>query len=457
VTCTDINECTSGANNCSANATCTNTLGSFTCACNTGYSGTGVVCSDINECTTGANNCSANATCTNTLGSFTCACNTGYTGDGVTCVGSCGGGTVLVGNWNGFEYLTVPVVGAMTDTNVFNACDQCGYSVPCAGQSGCTFNDSLCLQTNNENDCYNPMQDLSQLLCGVNPNACPSLWGTYQYMGQNWNAASSCGAESSNWCATGNSQFNKQALCVRPFVGGTTTFNYTGGAQTWTVPAGVTSIDVVARGAKGGCNLGGLGGESTATIPVTPGETLNLYVGGQGGCSLMGNIPGGFNGGGAKSTASGDFWEGGSGGGGSDIRRGGTALVNRVIVAAGGGGRGYGGQAGGGGGLSGQDGDPTGGGCNTTCAGKGGSQMSGGIGGFCFSGCQGADGSLGRGGDAQGCAASGGGGGGGYYGGGGGAHCSAGGGSSRADFTGNTSPATTPNLQNGDGYISITW
>ena len=38
---------------------------------------------DINECSAGGNNCDPNAECTNTLGSFTCTCNQGYSGDGV--------------------------------------------------------------------------------------------------------------------------------------------------------------------------------------------------------------------------------------------------------------------------------------------------------------------------------------------------------------------------------------
>ena len=42
---------------------------------------------DNDECTSGTHNCHSNATCNNTDGSFTCACNIGYNGDGVTCQG----------------------------------------------------------------------------------------------------------------------------------------------------------------------------------------------------------------------------------------------------------------------------------------------------------------------------------------------------------------------------------
>ena len=41
---------------------------------------------DIDECS-GSNNCSDNATCIDSAGSYNCSCDTGYTGDGFTCDG----------------------------------------------------------------------------------------------------------------------------------------------------------------------------------------------------------------------------------------------------------------------------------------------------------------------------------------------------------------------------------
>jgi len=42
---------------------------------------------DINECALGTHNCDIHAICTNTIGSYTCKCKTGYSGDGFTCYG----------------------------------------------------------------------------------------------------------------------------------------------------------------------------------------------------------------------------------------------------------------------------------------------------------------------------------------------------------------------------------
>ena len=43
--------------------------------------------SDILECERDLDDCDSNATCTNTIGSYLCSCNPGFTGDGFTCIG----------------------------------------------------------------------------------------------------------------------------------------------------------------------------------------------------------------------------------------------------------------------------------------------------------------------------------------------------------------------------------
>ena len=66
------------------------------------------------------------------------------------------------------------------------------------------------------------------------------------------------------------------------------TFGYTGVAQTWTVPADVTTASFDVQGAQGGpAYRAGTrpvwGGEATADLALTPGATVTLVVGGQGG------------------------------------------------------------------------------------------------------------------------------------------------------------------------------
>ncbi len=172
-------------------------------------------------------------------------------------------------------------------------------------------------------------------------------------------------------------------------------FNYTGASQMFVVPKCATTVYVVAMGAAGAYSSNG--GEVSATVPVTPSETLIVMVGGQGSVAKGG----GFNGGGrgAKNRTSED---GASGGGASDVRQGGKGLAQRVVVGGGGGsasGGGGGGEGGSGGGL------PDGGsGTNPDCnyvkhpsSGGGGTQSSGGTGGAATNG-----GSLGKGGDGVG-------------------------------------------------------
>ena len=94
-------------------------------------------------------------------------------------------------------------------------------------------------------------------------------------------------------------------------------------------------------------DIGGDGGSVVGVLNVTPGNTLNIYVGGVGanGTPNGGGGAGGWNGGGFG--LQGYFapppwlWFAGGGGGASDIRVGGTALANRVVVGGGGGGAGF--------------------------------------------------------------------------------------------------------------------
>jgi hypothetical protein len=216
------------------------------------------------------------------------------------------------------------------------------------------------------------------------------------------------------------------------------------GSTLWTVPKGVTSIDVDLLGAAGGngtsLNLkptvaGGKGGHLKVTLPVRPGDKYLINTGGKG------NIQGGFNGG-----AGGPFLESGGGGGASDVRTG-YGLETRILVAGGGGGGGSysrgifqsvdGGGGGGGGAASPNDvgEDGTSGAWFLDCEkdeivdGRGGGRLSGG-------------------------------GGGGYYGGGGGYYIGGGGGGS-----GYVDPTIKPDqikasqksVNPGDGKVTITY
>jgi hypothetical protein len=273
-------------------------------------------------------------------------------------------------------------------------------------------------------------------------------------------------------------------------------FDYTGKPQSFTVPAGVTEITVVAQGA--GCPsygsrgtrpswVGSNGGLLKATIPVTPGETLGIYVGGAGVAGTNGGGgTGGFNGGasGGAGPYGGNYSDGGEGGGGaSDVREGSDRLKDRVLVAAGGGGGGvaegfYGaGEGGDGGGLAGSAG--SGGSSSGGYSGKGGeggTQTAGGSGGpgasGSHNGAPGRKGKRGAGGAAGAgtkyTGGGGGGGGGGYYGGGGGGAGSratsgvgggggGGGGSSYVEATATHVKTADGGATNGNGRIVISW
>jgi hypothetical protein len=262
----------------------------------------------------------------------------------------------------------------------------------------------------------------------------------------------------------------KPVLAADPVV---VEFSYTGAAQSFAVPDGVTSIHVVAVGGKGGRNTGanvdgGFGARVVGDLTVTAGQTLHVFVGDNGATAQSGG-QGGFNGGGDG----GPLW-GSGGGGASDIRTLAGDASTRLIVAAGGGGAGANTGPGRGGDASSDGGDAQDG----STGGSAGTSSAGGAGGHMrvfldeqFDWPSGEDGSVGKGGKGGagdiGGGYGGGGGGGGYYGGGGGGAgywdgptfvvLSGGGGGGGSSFTGDATNATVTTDDTGVPKIRISY
>ncbi len=248
----------------------------------------------------------------------------------------------------------------------------------------------------------------------------------------------------------------------------TQTFNYTGAMQQFTVPAGVTSINILVRGAQGGFHPSstfqpGLGAVVRGTFPVAPGTVLKVLVG-----ERPSITTGGGNGGGGGSfvttLANAPLIIAG-GGGGSSATTDSPAKHGNITITGGTGaaGGGTGGTGGNGGnvGPTGFQSGPGGGlltnGATGWAAGSGGiSFIGGGAGGF-VAGWPAARGGYGGGG--QGSMFVVGGGGGGYSGGGGGGNVSPAGGvgGGGASFNNGTCPSATAGINTGHGSVMFSW
>ena len=304
----------------------------------------------------------------------------------------------------------------------------------------------------------------------------------------------------------------------------TKTFSYTGAVQTWDIPntSANKTLAITLYGGAGGdgadnaSNYAGYDGANgagvTATVTVTPGNTLYIYVAGAGGDASIdeaGTGTGGTGGYGGNNDASGgdggDFvtacnsvnqslgcGRAAGGGGGATVISTAAGLSNAILVAAGGGGGGggsawaYVGGAGGAGGGSSSAAGVTngaaggnaiytdgsnpgvecyGGGAGTSSVGAGGSYYDHGG----SNNESGSNGSGGNGGDGATnntlwAGGGSGGGGGGYKGGGGGGECagvrgSGGGGGSSYVVSGSTSVTQTQGHSSatGNGSITITF
>jgi hypothetical protein len=122
-------------------------------------------------------------------------------------------------------------------------------------------------------------------------------------------------------------------------------FGYTGAAQSFMVPTGVTSLHVSLWGAGGGSAFGsttgggGAGAYVTGDLSVTSGESLTLIVGGGGETGAgTGGFGGGGNGGAGGAGINGPSPNGAGGGGLSGIFSSSTIIGANALVVAGAGG-----------------------------------------------------------------------------------------------------------------------
>ena len=247
----------------------------------------------------------------------------------------------------------------------------------------------------------------------------------------------------------------------------TTTFAFTGQEETFTVPAGVFSLDVAMSGAEGGSantyqgGATGKGGYLSVSVSGTPGDVFKVQVGGRGESFGVGaqnsqlNAGGWPNGGDGYVAASG-YWFGAGGGGSTQLIRVLNSVDTVVAVA--------GGAGGAGGFLWGGHGGTTGAGTYSdttpfeiTREATGGTSSAGGVGACTDDGTCNGDGSLLQGGDAI-TTYGGAGGGGGYYGGGSGIGNGGGaGGSSWWDATRVTATNNQTGVRSGNGILEFTY
>jgi len=130
--CNDIDECSESADNCDANASCTNDIGSFTCTCKEGFAGNGTSCTAITcpSLSTPQNGNPPSCTDDENYGSVcTFTCMTGYAIVGVSTLTCAGDGSSEIGSYDNppptcetirCEDLSLPINGDKTCTDENN-------------------------------------------------------------------------------------------------------------------------------------------------------------------------------------------------------------------------------------------------------------------------------------------------------------------------------------------------
>jgi uncharacterized repeat protein (TIGR01451 family) len=252
----EVDECAEGTDNCDANASCTNTPGSFTCECNPGFTGDGVTCVDIDECLSSP--CQNGGTCSNNPGSYTCTCPAGF--DGVNCennINECApnpcqnGGTCT----DGINSFTCTCPAGFDGVNCENNINECEPN-PC--QNGGTCTDGI-----NSFTCTCP-PEFTGPLCETPVVLPPTAVndGPFPVTGNvGINVPAGSGVFFNDTLSTPAATIS--AFDATSLNGGTVTMNNTTGAFTYTPAPGYEGSDSFDY------TLMNTGGSSTATVSLT--------------------------------------------------------------------------------------------------------------------------------------------------------------------------------------------
>ena len=110
----------------------------------------------------------------------------------------------------------------MTSKNVKLACERENLVATCVGDRLCRLSSRDCTVTSFTSNCYLPMTELSQNLCGVKlPMGCQKLHHIFAYV-YNWKSGAAMGVTTKSAVffpnelyVDGNMYWNKYALCAK--------------------------------------------------------------------------------------------------------------------------------------------------------------------------------------------------------------------------------------------------
>jgi len=239
----DVNECYLGTDRCHYNARCINTIGSYQCVCNPGYTGNGYRCKavDENECKMGTHQCDEYAQCVNTIGSYTCNCVEGYEGDGYKCqpekVDECATGAHNCSRYadcidkywgfkcrcqSGYDGDGVTCTAKVQDPCANNRCHNMasciagkygGYTCECpSGYAGRGMGNNGCVDID---ECYDGGHACDVTASCLNSQGSYSCACAEGYSGNGY----SCESDDVDECALGTHQCATGATCTNTFTG----------------------------------------------------------------------------------------------------------------------------------------------------------------------------------------------------------------------------------------------